>query len=309
MPFLVATFRDEEVTRRELTGPLVIGRSPDCDIVVRDIILSRHHCRLGIDDQGTWTVQDLGSKNGTWINGEQVQYAVLKDGTSIRLGKTTVRFYTGNLKPAPIIKKPSNGNRRRPSDPFEALSGTLTDFEFTPEGPERDVSRLPTPAPKPADPVSYANEDVYTMLTEIASSSWDSIYATASGPAAVMVDGQKRRSLPVAGVKVADSGVVPRRRHVVPDPSLQVGTDDSSVGIPASDATGLSSVDEKAAVMPAVNAAPPKPHRRNPLRAISRAVASVLTGRIFRRHESAAERRQNAAHGVPAVGANPPPAR
>ena len=39
MPFLVASFREEEVTRRELTGPLVIGRSPDCDIVVRDILL------------------------------------------------------------------------------------------------------------------------------------------------------------------------------------------------------------------------------------------------------------------------------
>ena len=187
MPFLVATFRDEEVTRREVTGPLVIGRSPDCDIVVRDILLSRRHCRIGLDEStNTWSVQDLGSKNGSWINGEQVQFAVLKDGTSVRIGKTTVRFYTGNLKPAPIIKKPSNGNRRRPADPFEALSGTVTDFEFKPDGPERDISRLPTPAPQPADPVSYQNEDLYSLLTEIASSSWDSIYAPASGPAAVM---------------------------------------------------------------------------------------------------------------------------
>src|SRR3954467_3187324 len=102
MPFLVASFRDEEVTRRELTGPLVIGRSPDCDIVVRDIILSRRHCRIGFNEQdGCWSVQDLGSKNGTWINGEQIQFAVLKDGTFIRIGKTQVRFYAGSLKPAP----------------------------------------------------------------------------------------------------------------------------------------------------------------------------------------------------------------
>jgi pSer/pThr/pTyr-binding forkhead associated (FHA) protein len=285
MPFLVATFRDEEVTRRELTGPLVIGRSPDCDIVVRDILLSRRHCRIGLDEgTGTWSVQDLGSKNGSWINGEQVQFAVLKDGTSVRIGKTTVRFYTGNLKPAPVSKKPSNGSRRRPADPFEALSGTVTDFEFKPDGPERDVSRLPTPAPQPADPASYQNEDVYSLLTEIASSSWDSIYATASGPAAVMVAGQTRRPLPVAGVKVVGSDVVPRRRHVVADPCLQVGTNDSSVGIPATDAIGLSSVDEKTAVMlPAVSAAPAKPARWNPLRSVTRAVTNVLTGRIFRR--------------------------
>src|SRR3954462_3796226 len=100
MPFLVGTFRDEEVTRRELTGPLVIGRSPDCDIVVRDILLSRRHCRIGLDESnGTWSVQDLGSKNGSWINGEEVQFSVLKDGTSVRIGKTTVRFYSGTLKP------------------------------------------------------------------------------------------------------------------------------------------------------------------------------------------------------------------
>lgn len=285
MPFLVATFRDEEVTRRELTGPLVIGRSPDCDVVVRDILLSRRHCRLGLDESSnTWSIQDLGSKNGTWINGEQVQFAVLKDGSSVRIGKTTIRFYTGTLKPAPITKKPSS-NRRRPADPFEALSGTVSDFEFKPDGPERDISRLPTPAPKPADPVSYANEDVYSLLTEIASSSWDSIYATASGPAAVMVAGQKRRQLPVAGVKVAGSDVPPRRRHVVADHSLQVGTNDSTVGVLVGDPSSPASIDEKTGVMPAVNATAPaaKPARWNPLRSVSRAVTNVLTGRIFRR--------------------------
>jgi hypothetical protein len=66
---------------------------------------------------------------------------------------------------------------------------------------------------------------VYLMLTEIASSSWDSIYATASGPAAVAVAGQKSRSLPKAGAKVAHPAAAldmpPRRRLVVTDPSLQ----------------------------------------------------------------------------------------
>jgi pSer/pThr/pTyr-binding forkhead associated (FHA) protein len=279
MPFLVATFRDEEVTRRELTGPLVIGRSPDCDIVVRDILLSRRHCRLGLDE-GTekWTVQDLGSKNGTWINGEQVQFAVLKDGTSVRIGKTTIRFYTGNLKPAAAPKKPQDNNRRRPADPFEALAGTVSGFEFKFDAPERDISRLPTPAPQPADPASYQNEDVYSLLTEIASSSWDSIYATASGPAAVMVAGQqKRRQLPVAGVKVAGEGA-PRRRRVVTDPSLQVGTNDSTVGVLVGDPSSAPSIDEKTGVMPAVNAVPAKSSGWNPLRAVGRAVR-----RLFRR--------------------------
>jgi hypothetical protein len=101
------------------------------------------------------------------------------------------------------------------------MSGTVTDFEFVPEK-TRDLSKLPTPLPQPADPDAYANEDVYSMLTEIASSSWDSIYATASEPAAVMVAGQKPRKLPVPGVKVAGADLPPRRRNIVPDASLQV---------------------------------------------------------------------------------------
>ena len=51
----------------------------------------------------------------------------------------------------------------------------------------RKENNLPLPRPVPPEPASYAQEDVYSMLTEIASSSWDSIYATASGPAAVTV--------------------------------------------------------------------------------------------------------------------------
>ena len=152
MPFVVVSFRGEEVTRRELTGPMVIGRAPDCDVAVRDIILSRRHCRITPTDGGLWAVEDLGSKNGTRINGDNVQFSILEDGTSIRIGKTQVKYYKASLKPAPVGKRPGNV-RRRPADPFEALSGTVADFEFVPEK-TRDLSRLPTPLPKPADPAS-----------------------------------------------------------------------------------------------------------------------------------------------------------
>ena len=258
MAFVLVLFRGEEVCRRELNGPTVVGRSPDCDISVRDILLSRHHCKLLPVDGAGWAIEDLGSKNGTHISGEAVQYATLKDGTSIRIGKTQVKFYTGHLNGAPPKKRPSSPPRRRPADPFEALSGTVSAFEFVPEK-TRDLSKLPTPRPHPSDPDSYANEDVYSMLTEIASSSWDSIYATASEPAAVMVAGQKPRKLPVAGVKVAGTDLPPRRRNIVPDASLQV--DEARAGKPA-----LQSVPELAVPSPSdtVPMAPPANGKRKP---------------------------------------------
>src|SRR5688572_7322532 len=282
MAFVVVLFRGEEVTRRELNGPVVIGRAPECDISVRDILLSRRHCRISPAANGkTWGVEDLGSKNGTRIGGETVQFAKLADGTSVRIGKTQVKFYTGSLKPAPVGRK-SNPPKRRPADPFEALSGTVSAFEYVPEAPPRDLSRLPTPLPHPADPKGYANDGVYNMIQEIASSSWDSIYATASGPAAVMVAGQKERSLPVAGVKVAGADLPPRRRNVVTDASLQVEHAEHN-----GEAKPVESVPELAVPSPSSDvrpAAPPKTNgHRSRLGTLLGGVKYVLTGKFLRR--------------------------
>jgi pSer/pThr/pTyr-binding forkhead associated (FHA) protein len=277
MAFVVVLFRGEEVTRRELNDdPLIIGRSPECDISVRDIILSRRHCKLVPTEQG-WAVEDLGSKNGTHIGGEMVQWSLLANGTAIRIGKTQLRFYTGSLKSAPPPRK-APLQRKRPVDPFEALSGTVAAFEFQSNQPKRDISRLPTPLPTPSDPKSYSNEDVYTMLTEIASSSWDSIYATASGPAAVLVAGQKQRPLPNPVAKVAGADMPPRRRNVVTDPSLQAVHDGPE--------QPSSSIDLSPMNAPMRAMGIPGQSRRNwfrPMGTVLRGMKHVLTGKFLRR--------------------------
>lgn len=50
---------------------IVVGRSPDCDLVIADPYLSRHHARLVCHD-GDWFIEDLGSYNGTRVNGERI---------------------------------------------------------------------------------------------------------------------------------------------------------------------------------------------------------------------------------------------
>jgi adenylate cyclase len=72
-------------------GEVVIGRSPDCQIVLKDFGISRTHAKVVADEDGV-RIQDLKSKNGTQVNGVPVVEAPLKDGDRILLGKFQISF-------------------------------------------------------------------------------------------------------------------------------------------------------------------------------------------------------------------------
>src|SRR3954470_22425816 len=72
-------------------GEVLIGRSPDCQIVLKDFGISRTHAKLIADDDGV-RILDLKSKNGTTVNGVPVVEAPLKDGDRILLGKFQLTF-------------------------------------------------------------------------------------------------------------------------------------------------------------------------------------------------------------------------
>lgn len=50
----------------------MIGRDPDCDIVVADPFVSRKHAKIFYRD-GKWFIEDVGSKNGTYVDGEDIR--------------------------------------------------------------------------------------------------------------------------------------------------------------------------------------------------------------------------------------------
>ena len=77
---------------RELneTRPVVIGRHKDCDVIIDHEVASAHHVRIERHATG-WTIADLGSSNGTMVNGRRVATAALEDGALIELGNE-VRF-------------------------------------------------------------------------------------------------------------------------------------------------------------------------------------------------------------------------
>jgi pSer/pThr/pTyr-binding forkhead associated (FHA) protein len=70
---------------------VLIGRSRRCDFVVRDPSVSRRHALL-IRGQDGWTLYDLGSTNGTRINGWRVERATLRPGDELELGGSRFRF-------------------------------------------------------------------------------------------------------------------------------------------------------------------------------------------------------------------------
>lgn len=78
-----------------LSGSSVIGRDRACGIQIDADSVSRYHARLHVSGSGV-SIEDLGSKNGTWVAGERIQSSVLlTDGLSFRLGSETVRLEIG----------------------------------------------------------------------------------------------------------------------------------------------------------------------------------------------------------------------
>lgn len=83
------TLPDGRVEERHLAdGELTLGRGSGCDIVVDDVTMSRSHARLRISGD-TVAVDDLGSRNGTLVNGERIGQADLRPGDRLTLGRVS----------------------------------------------------------------------------------------------------------------------------------------------------------------------------------------------------------------------------
>ncbi len=80
-----------EVVSLALRAPVVIGRETACDLTFADPRLSRRHCRVTPTAAGVW-VEDLGSTNGTQVNGRPARRTRLRDGDVIAVGNQALAY-------------------------------------------------------------------------------------------------------------------------------------------------------------------------------------------------------------------------
>jgi hypothetical protein len=134
VPYLVVTAGRGRGQTFDLRGEVRLGRDRSNAIVISDGKVSRHHFRLD-PIRGTYILSDLGSANGTFVNGVRVTQPVrLHDGDLINLGDTQIVFYTGaagrlaDRHPLPEERAPA------PPPPPPVVSPAPGSFTLTPAG-------------------------------------------------------------------------------------------------------------------------------------------------------------------------------
>lgn len=96
MWILRSTDPDLPVTFRLLPGTIkTLGRAQAADFIVDAALVSRVHCRFTLDETGLG-VEDLGSTNGTWVNGRRVERAPLSEGDKLKIGRVEFTVSGGN---------------------------------------------------------------------------------------------------------------------------------------------------------------------------------------------------------------------
>lgn len=86
-------------------GSNVVGRGRDCTVCIQSATISRRHARIVLTG-GKATIEDLGSKNGTYVNGQRVKQSVaLEDGAQIRIGSVTTTYRVPNTLPSTLTER------------------------------------------------------------------------------------------------------------------------------------------------------------------------------------------------------------
>src|SRR5688572_19659497 len=92
MASVTVIFGGQEQQTFQLDKPkMVVGREPTCEIHIDNLGISRTHCAF-VNKNDAFVVQDLGSSNGTYVNGRKVNEHFLNDADEVIIGKYTLKF-------------------------------------------------------------------------------------------------------------------------------------------------------------------------------------------------------------------------
>lgn len=132
------------LVRRLDSASLLIGRGAECDLVLQDDGVSRRHIKIIQYVNGAVMAKDLGSTNGTFVNGEPVTTTTLQDGDRIQLGSITIlKFSIQDELEDEVQQRLYNAAMR------DALTGAYNRRFF-----EEELSRALTHAARHKDPLA-----------------------------------------------------------------------------------------------------------------------------------------------------------
>jgi pSer/pThr/pTyr-binding forkhead associated (FHA) protein len=114
---------------------IVIGRSSELDMVLVEEMVSRKHARIAMSD-GTINIEDLGSTNGTFVNGEKVQQGTLREGDRVLIGTNILKVVAApqdeearaNLKAMAVGRVTAKQQQGRASEEAPRMSGILEEI-------------------------------------------------------------------------------------------------------------------------------------------------------------------------------------
>ena len=125
MATVTVVFGGQEQKVYQLDKPkLIVGREPTCEIPIDNLGISRQHCQFALRGEA-FIVQDLGSSNGTFVNGKKITEHFLNNDDEVVIGKYTLKF-KNESQPAPAAA-PAAGGANVPDTltPYEMDGATI----------------------------------------------------------------------------------------------------------------------------------------------------------------------------------------
>jgi hypothetical protein len=135
MPQLIVSIEGVEIKHVQLhKDRTTLGRHPDNDIVFDNLVVSGHHCVFELQGLADVSIEDLGSTNGTCVNGRMVKRHKLNDGEVISIGSFRIQYQAASERPAftrtSAMKLEAPGTASRPLHAvFRVLTGSSAGLE------------------------------------------------------------------------------------------------------------------------------------------------------------------------------------
>lgn len=149
-----------------IDGVNTVGRHDDCQIRIKSSQVSRKHCEL-FEKKGLLMVKDLGSSNGTLVNGKRIEgQSVLEPGDELTIGGVKLRVAkVGEAVPSPKVPSKAANDTAvveaivADDDPASGEDEFEIDFDDEPASISQPVAPAPKPAPTPQPTPSVAKSD------------------------------------------------------------------------------------------------------------------------------------------------------